>query len=385
MAEEIKVVENDPTITIENPTFDQKYKVEEFAKAMNKSIEEAIDTIRKYTGEYGKIRAKDEGSAIEPKDSKGGPISLTDIYAVGKGQLIHEAITRDDVKELLRDAYNQKFLQGYDETEYLWGQVYDTMDIDTKNVDFPFIKGVWVATVGEGTEIPEVSFVSGKSTVTPAKYALIVNITNEMIEDNEVGLVGWVARRIGRRYREKEDALAFAVFEAIGNASFITGALVGEDPAVSGYLTKPELLKNIIEADRALEIRTETVGAGGAQKAPVHANILILPSGLKYIAKEVFNATFTYDASVGGFSNVFGQAFPGLNYIITPYLTHDDATNTKGYLLKAKDNAIMVRRTGLTLDSDEDFVLDCTKTRAKMRLAFAVGEMDKIAAFLAYE
>jgi len=206
-----------------------------------------------------------------------------------------------------------------------------------------------------------------------------------MIEDNEVGLVGWKARRIGRRYREKEDALAFAVFEAISNASFVSGALVGAAPAASGYLTKTELLYNIKEADRALEIRTETVGAGGAQKAPVHANILILPSGLKYTAKEVFNATFTYNAAVGGFSNVFGQAFPGLNYIVTPYLTHDDATNTKGYLLKAKDNAIMVRRTRLTLDDEEDFVRDCTKIRAKMRLAFAVGEMDKIAAFLAYE
>ena len=369
-------------------TFDEKYRIGDIAQALNIPASQIVEAVNKYSGKDGIARARDDGNILITEalynEHETEELPLSELYAAarGQGKMIQEAITRNSAIELLRDAYNSKFMQGYDETAYQWNMVYDTMNIETKNVTLPFAKGVWVNTTPEGGEIEEVTIQSGTATITPAKYTSLVNVTNEMIADNEVGLVGWLARRTGRRFREKDDSIAFAVFDAIAAASLVTGAVVGVAPTNPGYATMAELLVDIKAGDLNLEIRTETVGGGGAQKAPVHADVCLLPAGCKYSAHELFNAIYTYSGDAGGITNVFSRAYPNLNFIITPYLTA--GSGARGYMLKAFDNAVRVLREAVSLDEEEDFIFDTTRTRAKMRVAYAVGEADKIAGFPVY-
>jgi HK97 family phage major capsid protein len=90
-------------------------------------------------------------------------------------------------------------------------------------MDFPKVTAHAIATqvAGQGTTLAGTDPTFGKISLTPAKYAELIKISNEVVTDNAVDIVSWVAGDIGRAVgrRVNEAVISSLVAEAFTGAA----------------------------------------------------------------------------------------------------------------------------------------------------------------------
>jgi hypothetical protein len=117
---------------------------------------------------------------------------------------LREYLTKSEGPQLFSTALNDKLLQGLaPELPQDYERIFDTVRINRKDITFPSIRGVnpqYIPEMGEFKYMDLQNFTS--ITVDPSKFGLRIGITREMVEDNEVNLIGYRTREVGRSHRE---------------------------------------------------------------------------------------------------------------------------------------------------------------------------------------
>jgi len=276
-------------------------------------------------------------------------------------KMMSEARTSQEVPELYRTAFNTKLIEAYEEYAVDWPKIYDLITLTKgKQVDMPVIKGIHVRTSGAqssgrtGREIGFTGPVTGEAKIEVKKYDCGLGFDTDMLEDIEVDLMGWCLRQVGRRFKMKEDEVAFAAITARGG-NMTANTLTGLNPAA------------IERALALLANRTVTTGGRAENEPVVPDTILVDPTHL-YQAREILRTTLTVvqpisggttGASGSGGTNVFQSA---LSIVNTPFID-----STYYYIGKAKEGTVFVRRQALTIANWEDLLRDATLVRAKTR------------------
>jgi len=311
---------------------------------------------------------------------------------------IREAFTRSEGSQLFVTSLNKLLLRGYDSTPKNHLAVANLVNITSKDIKFPLLYGVSPTLIPEGSEIPYSEISPTAVTVEPLKFGMRMGFTNEMLDDNEVGLMAWNTERMGARMAELEAAETFKCLETF-YASGLTGD-IGPYYRGSKYTTYSgtNTVSNIqidmsavtlntweeaiSEAIARLASQTLTVGSRTIDYPVVADTIIVNPKQLIPV-RRVLDAQIaqargnlrlidTGAIAIGGGSNVMRGM---LNIIATPYITTNHA-----FIGKAQGGGLVfVRRAPLAIDKTENFATDCTDARALERFLPAVVDYRQFA------
>jgi len=277
-------------------------------------------------------------------------------------KLIMEARTTSELPELLRTAFSTKLLDGYEEHIALWPQVFDVITMTKGNtIDIPGLKGIHVYEAVSGEEKDFTGPIGGEAKMAPRKYECLIGFTEEMLEDAEVDVMGWCLRKIGHRFKQKEDEIAFTALTTRG----------GSMAAGAGGLTAAGLQA----AYAALLNRTVTAG-GRTEREPITPDTIVVDPTHLYTTRELINTTLTVAVNTAaGTGNAGSNVFQNiLNIVCSPYIDDDYY-----YVGKAKTDggAIFLRRLELQIKNWEDLLRDTENVRAKARFDADILEPDK--------
>jgi len=219
----------------------------------------------------------------------------------------------------------------------------------------------------------------GQEPLTLKKITAIVPITDELLEDTEIDLVGFLSERIAEKISEKED-LAF--FTGTGSASFggFTGILNNADvnPVVmDGLKTFAD-----ISVEALLDMQDATP-QGALRNAKYYMNRTIL-TYVRKLREEEGKGQFIYQApsagqpaNISGYPVVLVEAMPDKNTSVQT----DKAFVLFGDLRKAcwvatKPNGIVMKMfdAGLVRNTDDDDDLNLiTQDMQALRVVERIG------------
>lgn len=303
---------------------------------------------------------------------------------------LKEFITRSEGPQLFTTAINDKLIQGLQpEIPDTWNQLYDTIAIDRRDITFPSIRGANPDLVPELAEFKFVDQAYTSITITPQKFGMRLGYSREMLQDNEVGLLGWRAREVGRMHRElkRREAMKAISFFSTGPA-VSTGAVGIRNHGVfyptGGYTnfasgSADSWETRIARAVNQLLTQTITV-ADMVIQFPVRANAILANPSHQQSIQKVLNASITVfatgvgpaGAAIGNAANVAGtNIFAGL----LPIQIFDPTVPTgQAFVLEAKRGLVMVEREGLAVEEMDNFAFDATEMKSRERFLPAVVE-----------
>jgi len=277
-------------------------------------------------------------------------------------RLVKEARTQSELPELLSNEFNTILLDGYKEHMTLWPQIFSLVNTVKKEVEFPGLVGINVVETSSGEEKHFTGPCSGEAHIKPLKYACLVGFTEEMLDDCEVDLMGWTLRKIGHKFKQKEDEIAFGRFTARGGAMG-TNTNTGLNAAA------------IQEAMGDLMNRTVTCNQR-SERDPVAADTIVIDPLHLMQARELLNASLTVVPNVAaqqmaGGTNIFQNI---LNIVVTPYVD-----TTYFYVGKAGigGGTIFVRRGALVVRNWTDLLREAENVKASSRFYPDIAEPTK--------
>ena len=186
------------------------------------------------------------------------------------------------------------------------------------------------AVVGEGSDYTFKRPKQGASkTLTVVKYGLGVSISEEMVADGKMDLVGDMIRKLGRSAKESQEIQAMNVFNN-GFSSVTTADGVALFSA-SHTLPSGGTLRNVLSTAADLSVtsldtmlsdfETVFVGDSGIIYRLMPKNLVVHSSNRRY-AMELIGSELKADTADNNMNSLKGE---GLQVVSSPHLTDTDA------------------------------------------------------------
>ncbi|KKK88203.1 hypothetical protein LCGC14_2745550, partial [marine sediment metagenome] len=275
----------------------------------------------------------------------------------------------------------------------VYQQIFEVIKIgDGQGTDtrFPTLYGINPVFVPELGEIPFGDIDDTSTTVSPVKFGIRMGISQEMIDDNEVGLVDFMSRKTGQQMailRDQESFKALHTFNMTGavvdqslpthisnkkrGAFYTTGAFTNQQSATA--VNWETLLNTAIQQmkDQEITFNNETY------KIPVFVDTIIANSvrdiSLRKLLRTttVIQATGMGDTDNGLVTHVAGNNIwnGALNVITTPYMARGQA-----YLVQGRRGLVFLERKPVSVQQNANWAFDAQETRALTRFMPAVVE-----------
>jgi hypothetical protein len=326
--------------------------------------------------------------------------SLTEDLARQK-VTIKEYVARSEHTNLFTVAINKKILDNFKTHPSVWNQVFDVVnkgDGEGRTVRFPTLYGINPVYVPELSEIPFGDMDDTATTVEAVKLGIRMGISQEMIDDNEVGLMEWMIRRTGQRMailRDQESFKALDTYNAtgaavdgtintyIGNqnrgAYYTTGTFTNQQSASAANWE--QILNTAVQ-----QMKDQSITFGGrTYKIPVYVDTIIANSVRDIALRKLLrSATIVQATGVGDTNNASvtqvaaNNIWNGmLNVITTPYVGRGQA-----YLMQAKRGLVLLDRKAPAVDQNANWAIDAQEIKALTRFMPAVIEERSIFSIL---
>lgn len=312
---------------------------------------------------------------------------------------LKEYVTKSEGSALFTVALNKQLLNTYENFPVWYKRAFKVIQNDGKDVRFPSIFGIRPEYVPELSEVPFGNLDVSSTTVYARKFGLRMGISQEMIDDNEVGLLSWIMDMIGQKTAmlfDQECAKVMDAQNATGMAADGTwsGGYVGSRNRGVFYATSS--FTNGISASAAnweqlintavntLQGQTKTLGSQN-YRYPVNADTIIAHSVRDMSLRKVLNSSIIIGATgigdagnasitqVAG-KNMFNQL---LNVVTTPYLSRSSC-----YITKAGRGLILLMRKSPAVDQNANWAFDAKEARVLTRFWPAV--IDELSVFSAF-
>lgn len=308
---------------------------------------------------------------------------------------IKEVLTKSEGAALFVTVLDKKLLDAYGSIPAQWQKVADEIITDGSDVRLPELVGVQGYYVPELSEVPFADVDITGTTYQIEKFGLRLGISNEMIEDNKIGLIGWLTQKAGTRMKELEDIEVFKCLDtrnSTGNAVNAYNVFYGQESRGRNYPTggftnglsgTAQVWEDIIAtAMSTMQIQTRTIN-GRTYNYPIYPNIIVCnPSREMNIRKVLQPAMVVVGTGVGAATNVGGSnIFQGmLNIITTPRINARQV-----YIAEAKKGLVLFRHQNYRtprVEKTANFPYDAQEIKAISRFLPAVIDQRSIYAVL---
>ena len=307
---------------------------------------------------------------------------------------IKEYVSRSEHSNLFTTTINQKVLASFQNHPTVYQQVFDVITIGDgqgSDIRFPTLYGINPEFVPELGEIPFGDIDDTATTVSPVKYGIRMGISQEMIDDNEVGLMDFMSRKTGQRMavlRDQESFKALHTFNNLLGASVDTSinTVIGNRARGAFYTTGT--CTNTLSAsavnwedilNTAIQImKDQTITFNGnTYRIPVFVDTIIANSVRDISLRKILRTTTVVRATGIGDSNnaAVGQVAGNnvwngmLNVITTPFMARGSA-----YLTQARRGLVFLERKPVTVDRNANWAFDAQEVKALTRFMPAVVE-----------
>lgn len=306
---------------------------------------------------------------------------------------IKEYVTRSEHTNLFSITINKKVLAGLGAHPSVYQDVFDVISVGDgqgRTTRFPTLYGINPEVIPELSEIPFGDMDDTSTNVEPFKFGIRMGISQEMIDDNEVGLIGWTTTKVGQRMGVLRDQEAFKALHTFNS----TAAAV--DTSLSTfmgnrnrglYYTTGSFTNNLtataLEWETTLQSGVETMKNqtitfnGNTYKIPVYVDTIIANSVSDISLRKVLRASMVVVATgVGGVDHLAKTQLAGsnmmqgfLNVITTPFCGKGTA-----YLVQGKRGLVFLERKGVELSQNPNWAFDAQEVKAITRFMPAVVE-----------
>jgi len=310
-----------------------------------------------------------------------------------EGVTLKEYVTRSEGGALFTVSLNKVLIDKYNTFPSVHKRIMKTVtlgDGQGSDVKFPDLNGINPAYVPELSEIPFANQDITSTTVEPDKYAIRAGISQEMIDDNEVGLLGWTMSMVGTKMAETEDEEAIKALHTYANvaATVDTSLLTYKGRYNRGVYHLTGTCTNTFSATaldweqiintglNVMQSQTITL-LGETYRYPVMPNTLFIHTSKAIGAKKVLASSkiivLTGTVSPGSNTHVGGgnNFFNGLlNVVESPYCPARTA-----YILDTnRGSVVFLQRKSPSIDKNANWAFDAQEVRAKSRFRAAVIE-----------
>ena len=307
---------------------------------------------------------------------------------------IQEVLTKSEGTALFLTVLDKKLMDAYGTIPAKWQAVADEIITDS-DIRIPELIGVQGYLKPELSEIRFADVDITSTTYSLQSFGLRLGISQEMIEDNKIGLIGWMTQKAGQRMKELEDIEVFKCLDTYNQTARAVNTyntfLGQEDRGV--YYTTASFTngisgtalnwEDIIQTAMAtMQIQTRTVN-GKAYSYPVYPNVILCNPAREMGIRKVLQPSITVvSTGMSAGTNVAGgNIFQGvLNVVSTPRIA-----SRLAYILEAKRGLVLFRhplyRTP-RVEKTTNFPYDATEVKAVSRFMPAVIDQRSIYAVL---
>lgn len=306
---------------------------------------------------------------------------------------IKEYVTRSEHSSLFTTVINKKVLGALEKHPSVYQDIFEVINMgdgEGSSIRFPTLYGINPEVVPELSEIPFGDLDDTSTTVEPYKFGIRMGISQEMIDDNEVGLIGWITTRAGTRMgilRDQESFKALHTFNStaaavdtslstfMGNRNrglyYTTGAFSNNFSATA--MEWEDVLNSGIQL---MKNQTITI-AGEVYRIPVYVDTIIANSVVDIPLRKILRAsTVVVATGVGGVDHAAKTQLAGSNVwvgalkvITTPYCGRGT-----GYLVQGKRGMVFLERKPIEISQNANWAFDAKEVRALTRFMPAVVE-----------
>lgn len=319
--------------------------------------------------------------------------SLTEDLAREKITL-KEYVTRTEHSNLFTTTINKKVLASFQDHPTVYQQLFDIVRIgdgEGSDIRFPTLYGINPEYVPELGEIPFSDIDDTATVVSPVKFGVRMGISQEMIDDNEVGLIDWVLRKTGQRVGILRDQESFKAvhgfFSLIGESvdssisTFIGNRKRGAfytTGTSTNFLSATALNWEVVFNTAIQHMKDQTITIQGqAYRIPVFVNTIVANSRDDVNLRKVLRATTTVLATgIADTNRVAKTQLAGtniwngmLNVITTPFMPKGSA-----YLVEGKRGFVFLERKPVEISQNKNWAFDAAEVKATTRFMPAVVE-----------
>ena len=302
---------------------------------------------------------------------------------------LKEYITKSEGSVLFTQAINQMLVAGASpEIPDDVTQLFTTMNLQGRqDINFPLVRGFMPDFVPELSEFRFVDQAYTSVTVTPRKFGMRLGYSREMLDDNEVGLLGWRAREVGRAHRQlkREECIKALSFFSTGPTT--TTGIIGirdhgfryTQGGYTNFLSATALpWENIIGLAQQLLIAQTVTVADMTLRFPVRPNFILANPHHRISIGKVLNASITVVGTGVGISVANqGNNVAGSNTMAgaLPIQVYDPMVPTgQAFIGESQRGCVLVERDPLQVDEDVNFAFDAQEMRSRERFIPAVIE-----------
>ena len=298
---------------------------------------------------------------------------------------IKEVLTKSEGSALFVTVLDQKLLDAYREVPSKWSMVADEIITDGSDVRLPEMIGVQGYLKPELSEIPFADVDITGTSYSLNSFGLRLGISQEMIEDNKIGLIGWMTTKAGRAMKDLEDIEVFKCLDtrnSTGGAVNTFNTFLGQENrgvyyATGGFTnglsgTARNWEDIISTAMTTMMVQTRTVN-GRAYSYPVYPNIIVCNPSREMEIKKILSPAITVsNTGVGGNANVAGgNIFQNMLTVVSTPRVHARQV----YITESKRGLVLFRhqlyRTP-RVEKTANFPYDATEIKAISRFMPAV-------------
>ena len=291
---------------------------------------------------------------------------------------ILEYLSRSEGPQLFSTVLNDLLLQGASpEIPDNWQSIYTELTINRRDIAFPSIDGGNVDLVLELGEFKSNSIALSSVTIEPQKFGRRMPFSREMADDNEVDLLGWRTRELGREHREQKRREAFKCLSFFSTGPATQTGIIGNSN--HGVFYPKGGFTNFISGTGAsweeiiglsiqrLMAQTYTVGNQTVNFPVTPTHLVTHPHHMMAVMKVLSPAITVVGTGIGPagqVNNVAGSnIFKG---VIQPIFDPTIVTG-QAFVLQAKQGLAMVNRDGLSIETYEDYKFDIDDIKSRER------------------
>lgn len=239
--------------------------------------------------------------------------------------------------ETMLPALNAKVFQAFKQKPRVFTKIFQTDTTNRSIEQFSQVSGVgYFGTINELGDVRFDQPVQGyDKTFKPARFGLGVEVSQDIVEDDKIGLVKRMAVELGYSCYETQEIQAASVF----NNAFTAAAYAGPDAVALCSASHPlikagGLQSNILSAPADLDVTSLELAltdwellkkSNGQQMSLPTPRILVAPAN-RWNAHEILKGTWRSDTAnhtINAF--VYGENGPVDQIIVWPKLTDTDA------------------------------------------------------------
>jgi len=286
-------------------------------------------------------------------------------------------VTTGSIAKAIWPGVNKFYGMGYNEHPLEYSMIFDTESSSKLYEEDVILSGTGLAPKKpEGESVSYDSIKQGWTTrYTNVVYALGIQVTREMIEDDQYDLAFKKARYLGRSIRITQETVSANILNRAFNSSYTGGdgkeMCATDHPNVAGGTFSNELTTSADLSEASLEQACIDIAGftddRGLQIA-ANARKLIIPRQLKFEAHRILKSTLQND-SANNAVNALKQM--NLDIVMNHYLTDADAWFLK---TDVPDGLKYFNRRAPEFKDDNDFDTENAKFKGSVR--FSVGHTD---------